>query len=621
MSNITLSQPVFYKAGVGGVSAVVGYESHSNRVARYSFTAPDMGASAVSLAFVGNWPGNGTMPNSLGFYIGTAPDSHIDAGEGSPYTGTLTRQTDSYTFTGSEQVLLLPGVNYYLWIFPQSTTFGWFQWSRDGAAMTVSGAASSALKVEAGVLGEPLTLSIEAYGDFTHTLSCAFGGQSIPILDRSGATACTWTPPLSLANAIPDAVSAVAVYTLTTYEGTTVIGSRQVSAALSVPESAVPAVAFTWEDTGTDCGLVLQNVSVLSVTARSSGIYGSSIRSTAVTLDGAPYSGVVKESGEHILAVTVTDSRGRKGSASQTLTVTAYEKPKLTLTALRCDADGTENDMGEFARLTANAQRTPLDLPCTLSVGGQSAADTALTVIVPAASVSAHTFAATFTDSVMTVSAQVKIPIGYATVDFLAGGRGIAFGTTATAEGFTCAMATDHLGHRVTGIPTPVEESDAASKAYVDSQRVQVAPPLSYVDGVLTLTQSGGLAVFGVEADTPVPLSVADGEQLSLCYVTDYRTNGDIFLKVNGAAPTAASYGYTASNTAYSGGIVAFSGANHNATFSATACLLGGRFHVFGMGLRGNGSGVGTAYAVWEVDGVESLTFTRAGTLYVRRMQ
>ena len=121
MENITLTSPVFYKNGKAGVSAVVGYESSSNRVARYTFTAPAGGATAVSLAFSGNWTGRGEKPK-LAFYIGTDPDSHADAGQGSEATGQLTLQADYLSYAGSAEILLLPGVTYYVWLFPTTKT-------------------------------------------------------------------------------------------------------------------------------------------------------------------------------------------------------------------------------------------------------------------------------------------------------------------------------------------------------------------------------------------------------------------------------------------------------------------------------------------------------------------
>ena len=58
---------------------------------------------------------------------------------------------------------------------------------------------------------------------------------------------------------------------------------------------------------------------------------------------------------------------------------------------------------------------------------------------------------ATSEDKVSSISSTVTISVGYATIDFLKGGRGIAFGTTALTAGFKCAMDADFTGDTVIG--------------------------------------------------------------------------------------------------------------------------------------------------------------------------
>lgn len=455
MTSITLSSPEFYKGGSGGVSAVVGYESHANRVARYSFTAPEGGASALRLAFSGNSKGNGVYP-SLGFFVGTDPDSHADAGMGSPCTGTLTLLEDYVSYSGSADLVLLPNTTYYVWLFPITETFGWMHWSRStGAAIiSLSGAATSALTVSDGILGEPQILEVERYADTTHTLTCTFGDRTETVISQTNAEAITWTPPLSLAEQCPNALSAPAVYTLETFSGGVSIGSRSVTRLLTVPESCVPDLGCSWVDTASHRSFydaLVQQVSKLEVTVEAAGIYGSSIRSTAVLVDGKPYSGGVLESaGQVELTVTATDSRGRTAKTTEMLTVESYSFPKVALTAIRVDGDGNLDDMGEFAKLTVTCTGTDLDTGILPMVGvGRLGEEvemfdlngTTYTVTLDAPSTESPTFWALYTDAIMAPArAEAQLSIGYATLDVLSGGKGIAFGTTATQEGFHCAM-------------------------------------------------------------------------------------------------------------------------------------------------------------------------------------
>lgn len=310
---------------------------------------------------------------------------------------------------------------------------------------------ASALEVGAGVLGQPQSLAVTRYFDgYTHTVTCTFGAESAVLCEDSTEETLLWTPPLAWARQLPNGVKASAKYTVETY-GDGLIGTREFYADLSVPESLVPTVTATWEDTsGIPFGLT-KLVSALSLTVEAAGSYGSTVTGTAVTLCGKPYSGgVLVEAGELPLTVTATDSRGRTGSASYTLSVADYAVPELTLSASRCQSDGTADDMGEFARVTVtgfvtqveDANAAVLTLLCgTQTVeAGFDPGEVAYTAVVEAPSVSSMVISATLADRLTSTRREMILSVGYATLDLLAGGRGIAFGTTAKQEGFVCAM-------------------------------------------------------------------------------------------------------------------------------------------------------------------------------------
>lgn len=135
MATIQLTEALFYKGGSGGSSQVVGndYEDSTvvSRVVRYTFTAPESGASRIRLTFHISGIGDGdTVP--LRFFIGNDPESHANAGAESPYAGELTLADDWLSLSGEAEVLLIPGKTYYLWVFPAEDTYGWYKWYRDG---------------------------------------------------------------------------------------------------------------------------------------------------------------------------------------------------------------------------------------------------------------------------------------------------------------------------------------------------------------------------------------------------------------------------------------------------------------------------------------------------------
>lgn len=129
---IELTDVLFYKGAISGFSRVVGYEDNSRRVVRYTFLAPETGASGQTLLFRTLGLESGAkIP--LRYYIGSDPESHVNAGTEYEYTGELTLGEDQRTFTAECRVLMLPGRTYYLWVFPGEDTYGYYGWdSLDG---------------------------------------------------------------------------------------------------------------------------------------------------------------------------------------------------------------------------------------------------------------------------------------------------------------------------------------------------------------------------------------------------------------------------------------------------------------------------------------------------------
>lgn len=662
MATIELFNPLFYKAGASGKSGVVGCEyDGSRRVVRYTTLSPSTGANHVDLTFTGNWLGNGTLPETLRFYIGTDPDSHANAGADFTYTGTLSRTSGSYDYSGSADIILLSTTIYYVWVFPASATYGWVYWSDDSgdAMLETSGSAYSTLAAENGTLGVAQTLTVTRYNeDFTHTITCAIGSATVTICEGSTATEVAWTPPLELANQIQNATKGAAALTIATYDGTTLIGSQTVTVELAVPEDIVPTVSTTWSDTSgafDKMGTYVKLVSTLAVDAVGVGAYGSTITGATLTLGGKAYAGgAILEAGDLQLVATVSDSRGRSGSAVYTISVADYAVPSVSISAHRCLEDGTADDMGEYAEVYITGTVVEVNgcnsATLTFTYGTETVNQEyepgaiEYTAIIPAPSVSTLALSAALADELQAPPAATMIlSIGYATLDFFAGGKGIAFGTTAKKEGFTCAMDTDFSGHSVTGLPDPVKDSDAVPKSYADSLKPGVQDPLTYSeDGKLALNMSTAVeaesalpvsagavytalnsksaVVLSVGAATAVSVSIAKGEIYAISYVTSYTSSGDILLKVNEAAPAVGCYSYSSSTSNYTGGIITYSGSTCSATFCGFIQVINGRVNVWGNGVRGNNTGHGWATAYWSAESVESLTFTRAGTLTLQKL-
>lgn len=198
----------------------------------------------------------------------------------------------------------------------------------------------------------------------THTLRYQFGSQSGTIATGVG-TGTTWAIPLDLMNLLPNSLIGSGTIYCDTYAGSTKVGTASCGFTAKVPDSIKPSCTFTLEDiTGVDdiYGSPVQGLSRIKVKVTAKTAYSSPIAAYSIEANGSSYSGaeattgVLQSSGDSKVTVTVSDTRTRTGSASYTMSVLAYTAPTVSkLNIKRCDADGTENDKGEYIQVTFSA--------------------------------------------------------------------------------------------------------------------------------------------------------------------------------------------------------------------------------------------------------------------------
>lgn len=215
-------------------------------------------------------------------------------------------------------------------------------------------------------MGKAVTISTPAVNSaYKHTLRYAFGGASGTITTGI-ASSTSWTPPISLANQIPSATAGSGTIYCDTYSGSTLLGTKSVSITLTVPGSVVPSAgtlsAALAEDTS-GTGLYVKGMGKAKLTlSGASGAYGSSITSYTITgggwsaTNGALTTGTLASAGNITFTATVTDSRGRKASATRTISVIDYTKPGVAVCDVyRCDADGNRKKAGTYFAVEINA--------------------------------------------------------------------------------------------------------------------------------------------------------------------------------------------------------------------------------------------------------------------------
>lgn len=218
--------------------------------------------------------------------------------------------------------------------------------------------------------GTALTIFLNrASANFTHDVTYQFGGASGTIATGAGVSAA-WTPPLSLLAQYPDATSGAGKVVVVTKNGSTVIGTREVSFTMTAPASVIPTIsAINVSDGNPDVasaiGGFVQGQSILKATVVAAGVHGSTIASSVYTVDGTTVpsgDGVpLGTAGTRAVAAAATDSRGRVGTSSGTITVLAYADPVInTFTVERCTAAGVADPNGSHLKVALNASVTGL---------------------------------------------------------------------------------------------------------------------------------------------------------------------------------------------------------------------------------------------------------------------
>ena len=245
--------------------------------------------------------------------------------------------------------------------------------SGSGSGVLTTIPRKSTLTVANGTLGTAQTITISrASSSFTHTLTYKCGSAGGTIATKSTATGFTFTPPISLSSQNTAGTSVTIVYTLTTYSGSTGIGSNTYSRTYSIPVSVKPSCTVRVLD-GTNYqstyGNLVKGLSTLKIKVTGTTSYSSPIASYNVTADGKKYTSAefttpaLSAAGTVSVSATVTDKRGRTSSAvTASFSVIDYNPPVITSLAVhRCDAAGSDNDQGEYIKATFSATITDLN--------------------------------------------------------------------------------------------------------------------------------------------------------------------------------------------------------------------------------------------------------------------
>lgn len=196
-----------------------------------------------------------------------------------------------------------------------------------------------------------IDLSGRASDTFTHTISYRLGSISGVIDTKTAYTSVSWTIPASLSSQFADVSrSKELVITCDTYQGDTLIGSKQVSITATLPDKYAPDITINSVTNLEGINRFLQGVDGVRVNfsvALKDG--ATSIKTVALRINGLTYalngpestenlslsSQVIPTSGNLTYLLAVTDNRGMSEMISGQISFTAYTRPSIVLYAKR----------------------------------------------------------------------------------------------------------------------------------------------------------------------------------------------------------------------------------------------------------------------------------------------
>ena len=340
--------------------------------------------------------------------------------------------------------------------------------SGSGSGVLTAIPRTSTLTIPSITIGSEGTLTINTSStSFTHTITAKIGSYSSTLATKTSNTSIKFTPPLTWCNAIPNATSGLATYTIDTYNGSTLIGSKVYTAPLTIPASIVPTIGTisqteTVSGLATKFGAYVLNQSRVKFTIMTSGAYSSTISSIVTTFDGATYygseftTGIIRST-SGIATVKITDSRGRSATKAITISALNYSAPMVyQLDVNRSKPDGTIDDEGSslliqyyFGIYTLNNKNDKsykLEIKSssdttykTVASGNTYSLSNSLVVSEGVTSDESYLVKLTISDyfykNDTAITKEVDAPTGFTLVDYHKSGKGMAFGKVSQREG------------------------------------------------------------------------------------------------------------------------------------------------------------------------------------------
>lgn len=401
-------------------------------------------------------------------------------------------------------------------------------------------------------IGAAMTISLSpADSSFYHTLTYSWGPSTFGTIGTNIGTSASWTIPMSFCSGVPNGVEGTVYITAETFTSAGVsLGTVTRTATCTVPASVVPTIsAIAISDTGNNVpsswGVYVRGKSRIHVNATAAGVYSSrivgySIRGVGVTVASNDVDlGVIPNAGTVSIEVTVTDSRGRTATATQSVNAADYFEPTVeAFSVVRANSSGTATDNGTYAKIPLKVSGASVDSKNTVEAKIYhkrsdltdwtlartiSVAYSVDQTVMIANMVASRSYAIKLevSDAFSTTVSETMLNAEGAVMGWMPGGIGISFGKAAEEEytadfdwkihgrkGATFDQPVDATGYKINGksvlqlvdvlsVYRGTNMQLGASMEYVSADFSTVACSLN---GLLTISNGGVLIPAGVRA-------------------------------------------------------------------------------------------------------------------------
>ena len=322
-------------------------------------------------------------------------------------------------------------------------------------------------------IGNAITIPITKYqASYTDTLSVSLNGTTIKTVSSiTNGYSLTFSDEQlqTIYSLMPNSTIATFTFKLTSKNGGTPVGASLKSVKGTIASNVIPkinSVTISEGNSNVTWGFYVQNKSKLKIVVGGNPSTGSILVSTKIECDGKSYNGydlttaTITSSGSVQVKVTITDSRGRTATKTNTISVVAYSSPYINaFNVVRANANGVADATGNCALVTLNAGVSSCDSKNNhyyyVKYKSSNASSYTTELISSASSTFngtyliqnidtnySYDFMAVVNDSFESYSKSAKpLPTAYVTVDYLSGGKGIAFGKVAEIfDAFDCFM-------------------------------------------------------------------------------------------------------------------------------------------------------------------------------------